>query len=1405
MHECFISPNTGAADKGSDEPGSKNETTQNERNERVVLKANSSDKRVILLRTSAVKIVNPTSGRSSLVYAQHDTGSQVTLISDNLKTELGLETVPEPSMTIRTLGDKTVPVEGRTNFKLQSLYNGEEFNVKDALVVPQSSDDAHTLPHAVDTSTLEHFEGAHIPVAPGRRRVDVLIGQSDKSLLTVLEEREGMDPEEPNYVLTRLGPIASGGRVCGRLNSSNCLSTMRINVCSPVNANCECAKLKKENVALKQSIREYELQDEMIQPSRNDELAHKLIESDIKVKDARYEIPVPFNLEKLQTLPNNYENALNRTLSLRKTALRNSQLQQTLVDTLSELICKKWIEPIEDLSSCVEPTWYLPFFVTKSAKPRVVYDGAAAVQGMSLNQAVFAGENLLNNLVEVLTRFRLGKFACVADLSKCFFQVQIPPSQRNLFRLIWFKDNDVKTGDVQVYRFTRHVWEINSSPFVALLAIKRLIEENPVNASLLTLNAVEYNRYMDDVLLANNSLENLKLIVKEGLDLFSSRGFKLRKWVANCHAKEILSCVPQCDLATGVTEVDLGSDPLPDSKTLGLTWDPENDKFRVTIKEFSNAATRREMSSQLASQFDPLGMASPYLLWGKLILQKVATSGVDWDETLSVDIQDSWKKWLGTLSLINDFSIPRNCLPDLEFDFAVAKFQLHGFCDASDSAFSCVIYLRCLVIDKPSVSFVLGKSRVVLKQQANWIISRKELEAAKLCSDLMLQAKESLRHFNCSLHFWTDSRVVLGWITNADLHLARFVKRRVDKIVRVAPASAWNYIHTTQNPADVGTRSAACRNPDSVRLWLEGPGCLLQERVDVQTSDSSAVVRVSVVSGLSVEEEGECGLDKLIATSRDLYTLKKRLAYLMAFAEFVVAKFKKINFQKPDLNATDLDHALVKTVKYVQGRCFGAAVDSLRRGSPDGFDAILRRLNEKRCDLESTRRINELKTLRNLRPCVGQDSLFRIDGRLENAELPIDAKHPIILPGRHALTRLIVLDAHENAGHAGPSYTLMKTRQRFWLIHGISSVKHYIAECASCCLYKAKPIRQLMADLPVCRLTACNKPFKYCGLDYLGPVRYRQNRSECKAWGLLFVCMRTRCIHVELVTSLDLNNFLLAFTRFTNLRGAVDTIYSDNASTFCAASDHLPKLLSSTEFHNAMRKSNIIWRKIPPYAPSQGGSWESMVKLFKTALHRVLQNTRRMPSLIELQTFFSDAVRIVNDRPLTTLSDQPNDLAPISPSSFLGQELAPNTPLGECHDTGDLCRDYLYNSNLAHRFWLGWMQSYLPSLQGRNKWRVLQKNLSVGQLVLVGDAEDVTYRGAYRLGRIHSLHPHIRRGKEIIRRATVAVLAKNGWGPWKDRVCSSGLVKNRSCVVCFIVLFCSYVVLLIYRSYSPAY
>ena len=114
-------------------------------------------------------------------------------------------------------------------------------------------DDAATLPHAVDTSGLLHFHEVDIPEAPDRERVDVLIGQSDKSLLTVLEEREGAHPEEPNYILTRLGPVASGGTIPVELGS---FSSFRVSVEALPSAACDCNELKQKVVALMEALRE---------------------------------------------------------------------------------------------------------------------------------------------------------------------------------------------------------------------------------------------------------------------------------------------------------------------------------------------------------------------------------------------------------------------------------------------------------------------------------------------------------------------------------------------------------------------------------------------------------------------------------------------------------------------------------------------------------------------------------------------------------------------------------------------------------------------------------------------------------------------------------------------------------------------------------------------------------------------------------------------------------------------------------------------------------------------------------------------------------------------------------------------------------------------------------------------
>ena len=129
----------------------------------------------------------------------------------------------------------------------------------------------------------------------------------------------------------------------------------------------------------------------------------------------------------------------------------------------------------------------------------------------------------------------------------------------------------------------------------------------------------------------------------------------------------------------------------------------------------------------------------------------------------------------------------------------------------------------------------MGKSRLVLAHQANWVIARKELEAVKLCCELTSQVAAALSHLNCSEHLWTDSQVILRWITNLDLHLVRFFKCRVDKILSFFGPDAWRYVDTSANPADVGTCANACKNSELIKLCNEGPAFLAQVQENVKS------------------------------------------------------------------------------------------------------------------------------------------------------------------------------------------------------------------------------------------------------------------------------------------------------------------------------------------------------------------------------------------------------------------------------------------------------------------------------------------------------------------------------------------------------------------------------------------
>ena len=155
---------------------------------------------------------------------------------------------------------------------------------------------------------------------------------------------------------------------------------------------------------------------------------------------------------------------------------------------------------------------------------------------------------------------------------------------------------------------------------------------------------------------------SLKRLLGNLLHFLVALGFKLRKWISNSCAKAMLTEIPLCDLASSISEVTFGAEPMPDSKALGVIWDVENDKLKVSFnKNFSSVTTRRQMASQLPSNYNPLGVASPCLLGGKLILLRVATAKLAWDDELPANIIENWNFWISSLKDLSCVELERYC------------------------------------------------------------------------------------------------------------------------------------------------------------------------------------------------------------------------------------------------------------------------------------------------------------------------------------------------------------------------------------------------------------------------------------------------------------------------------------------------------------------------------------------------------------------------------------------------------------------------------------------------------------------------------------------------------------------------------------------------------------------------
>lgn len=255
---------------------------------------------------------------------------------------------------------------------------------------------------------------------------------------------------------------------------------------------------------------------------------------------------------------------------------------------------------------------------------------------------------------------------------------------------------------------------------------------------------------------------------------------------------------------------------------LGIAWNPDRDTFQIklNIEPFPSVVniTKRIVLSYISQTFDPLGIISPVTIRGKILLQLLWLEGKSWDVNLSEELSSSFVNYINDLYNLNRFEISRS------FNTASA-WELVVFCDASEKAYCAAVYLRGVGSNKKIMCrLVCSKTRIAPLKALT--IPKLELCAAVMGAILINRVANIVNISLKNVFAFTDSTVVLCWLSRPANLSKTFVSNRVQKIVEILPFSQWNYVNTHHNPSDLATRGMDTIEFIKNKSWIDGPAFL---------------------------------------------------------------------------------------------------------------------------------------------------------------------------------------------------------------------------------------------------------------------------------------------------------------------------------------------------------------------------------------------------------------------------------------------------------------------------------------------------------------------------------------------------------------------------------------------------
>nr|XP_044249383.1 uncharacterized protein LOC123002820 [Drosophila takahashii] len=866
-----------------------------------------------------------------------------------------------------------------------------------------------------------------------------------------------------------------------------------------------------------------------------------------------------------------------------------------------------------------------------------------------------------------------------------------------------------KEGKLCDYELNTVTFGVNCAPFLAIRVLQQLSQDVRDQYPLAS-DIISNFMYVDDVLAGAHTQQSAVSAIKELCGALESAGFPLRKWTSN--EKKLLQGIPKEDL---IRADFLELEDASMAKTLGIRWHATSDSFFFLPMDISlqTTYTKREVLSQIAKLFDPAGWLSPVIVRAKIFMQEIWLRELSWDQPLPVDLVTKWRDFLKGYPTLKEVRIPRwvKFHPD-------AKLQYHGFCDASQSAYGAAIFVRVETSDGFFTQLLVSKTRVAPVKSLS--IPRLELCGAVLLSELAAAVLSEMPPTQYETYYWTDSTIVLAWLSKPACTWTTFVANRVAKVHQLTNREQWFHVISEDNPADLASRGVSVHELRDSNLWWHGPEWLRHNReqwplnssVPLETELEQRPIRCNVAKAPPKTDL----LERFLAFERAL----RILAYVFRFAR--LCRKQDVNV-KSELTAAELSN--------VQERLI-----------------VLTQLNEYPTEckaLGKKQHIPVSSTISNLNPFVDSHGVLRASGRLRASEmLSYDEKHPIIIPARCTFAKLLVLFTHRISLHGGNQLMIRLIRSKYWIPQLRNLVKVTIHACRVCTIHKQKLQTQLMGDLPCARSTF-SRAFTHTGVDFAGPFDIKNYVGRgckiTKGYVCVFVCFSTRAIHLEATSDLTTEKFLAAFSRFSARRGCPQHIHSDNGKTFVGASTSLSK-----DFIEATRSlilsnyslQNVTWHFNPPAAPHMGGLWEAGVKSFKAHFYKHTAGGKY--TFEELATLLSKIEACLNSRPISPMSEDPTDLVALSPGHFLvgGPLLSVAEPEIKENPISILNR-WRRLKALHQQFCSRWKEEYLKELHKRTKWQFPTRNIQTGDMVVL--KEENLPPNEWRLGRIQLVCP----------------------------------------------------------------